>query len=296
MARAGHSVTLVGRKAHMDAIRGNGLRISGIWGDHKVSSLNCAESAVRFVRGDFDLVVVTVKSYDTQEAAEAVAPLVDENTLVCSYQNGLGNAEALARVIPPRNVFGARAIYGVWLPEHGHAEVTVIAQPTALGTYDSETPADRIREIAAAMDTAEIPTVYTDRIATVLWAKVAYNCALNPMSALLDLPYGEVGRRPETRALIEEVIHELYAVGLAMKVPLEPTIPDAYLTLFFDTLLPPTADHYASMREDFRRNRRTEIEALNGAIVRYGDEFQVPTPVNTTLSRLVKAREASYLR
>lgn len=295
MAKAHHDVTLLGRVSHMAAIRTSGLKISGIWGEHLVTNLRCTTSVEDLSRGEFDLIVVTVKSYDTRAAAKAIAPLVDDDTLVCSYQNGLGNAEVLAEVIGSRHVFGARAIYGVWLPEPGHAEVTVIAQPTALGTYDPATSTERVRAIAEAMDEAGLPTVYTDKIATVLWAKVAYNCALNPMSALLDMTYGEVGARPNTRALIEEVIRELYAVGAAMAVPLEPETPEAYLKLFFDTLLPPTANHYASMREDFRRKRRTEIDALNGAIVRYGDQHGIPTPVNTTLTRLVKAREAGYL-
>lgn len=295
MAKAGHEVALVGRTAHMEAIRTQGLRITGIWEDHQVRNLRCLDSVDGLERGEFDLILVTVKAYDTRAAAETIAPLVGADTLVCSYQNGLGNAETLAEVIGPKHVFGARAIYGVWLPEPGHAEVTVIAQPTALGTYDPATPTDRVRAIADAMNEAGLPTVYTDKIATVLWAKVAYNCALNPMSALLDATYGEVGRRPETRALIEEVIRELYAVGGAVGVHLEPPTPEEYLTLFFEELLPPTANHYASMREDFRRKRRTEIDALNGAIVRYGNEHGVPTPVNTTLTRLVEAREAGYL-
>lgn len=296
MARAGHEVTLVGRAGHLDAIRKNGLRITGIWGEHVVTNLQCIEAVEGIERGAHDLILVTVKSYDTRAAAQAIAPLVDDDTLVCSYQNGLGNAEILAEVVGSKHVVGARAIYGVWLPEPGHAEVTVIAQPTALGTYDAATPKDRVRAIAEAMDAAGLPTIYTDRIATVLWAKVAYNCALNPMSALLDVTYGEVGRRADTRALIEEVVSELYAVGDAMDIPLEPQSPGQYLNLFFEKLLPPTANHYASMREDFRRKRRTEIDALNGAIVKYGDELKVPTPVNTTLTRLVKAREAGYLK
>lgn len=295
MAKAGHEVVLIGRKAHMDAVRRGGLRISGIWGEHRVSNLRCMESVEGISRGEFDLIVVTVKSYDTRGAGERIAPLVDDRTLVCSYQNGLGNAEILAETIGSKQVFGARAIYGVWMPEPGHAEVTVIAQPTALGTYDPETGEDRVREIAEAMNAAGLPTVFTDRIATVLWAKVAYNCALNPMSALLDVPYGEVGRLPETRALIGDVVRELYAVGNAMKIPLEPPTPEEYLELFFDKLLPPTAEHYGSMREDFRRKRRTEIDALNGAIVRYGEQHGVSTPVNGTLTRLVKARETGYL-
>lgn len=295
MAKAGHTVTLVGRARHIEAIARGGLRIRGIWGEHHIKELRAATDVSGLRRGEFDLIIVSVKSYDTAHAAESIAPLVDAKTLVCSYQNGLGNAETIADIVGWQHTFGARAIYGVWLPEPGLAEVTVIAQPTALGTYRPETPEDRVRAIALAMDTAGLPTVFTDRIETVLWAKVAYNCALNPMSALLDVPYGVVAERPSSRAVIVEVIRELYAVGNARQVRLEPSTAERYLDVFFNELVPPTAGHYASMREDFRLRRRTEIDALNGAICRYGEEAGIPTPVNQTLTRLVKAREHGYL-
>jgi 2-dehydropantoate 2-reductase len=291
LAETGHTVTLIGRAPHMTAIAEQGLRISGIWGDHHVTGLDARTHLEGLESGQFDLILVAVKSYDTQAAVDAIAPLVDQDTLVCSYQNGLGNAETIAQRFGWERTVGARAIYGVWLPEPGHAEVTVIANPTALGVYDATAPADRVRDIAEAMDAAGLPTVHTDEIATVLWGKVAYNSALNPLSALLDVPYGRLLDTPHTRDLMRKIVHELYAVAGAMNVALKPKTPDAYVRHLFEDLIPPTAAHYASMREDFRRKRRTEIDALNGAICRYGCEYGVPCPVNTALTQLIHARE-----
>jgi 2-dehydropantoate 2-reductase len=169
--------------------------------------------------------------------------------------------------------------------------VTVIANPSALGVYAQPGPEDRVRALVAAMDAAGIPTVYSDRIATVLWGKIAYNCALNPLSGLLDVPYGVLAETEHTRAMLREIVTELYAVANAMQVQLEPATAAEYIDLLFDKLIPPTAAHYASMREDFLQKRRTEIDALNGAICRYGESLGVPCPTNTTLTRLVKARE-----
>jgi len=292
MAKAGHDVWLVGREPHMEAIRAHGLSITGIWGEHTVTNLHTATEPQAIPAETFpDVVFSTVKSYDTPAAVEAVRPLVGPDTLVCAYQNGLGNAEAIAEAVGWERTVGARAIYGVWLPEPGHAEVTVIANPTALGVYDSAAPAERVRALAAAMDKAGLPTVYTDEIGTVLWAKVAYNCALNPLSALLDVPYGALLDTEYTRAIMRDIVHELYAVGNAMGVRLAPETPEDYVRLLFEELIPPTAAHYASMREDFRRGRPTEIEALNGAISRYGRQHDVPCPVNTMATSLVHARE-----
>ena len=294
MAKAGHQVTLVGRQAHLHAIDSAGLRIIGIWGHHTVRGLTLREDVHALSRGDYDLIVIAVKSYDTEAAARAIARLVDDETLVCSYQNGLGNIESIAAVVGPEQCFGARVIYGARITEPGLVEVTVIAQPTALGCYEMGPPEKDVRAISSEMDEAGLPTVFTDSIETVLWSKVAYNCALNPISALLNIPYGVVGET--SRALIEEVIRELYAVGAARGVALKPSTAEEYVDLFFDVLLPPTQEHYASMREDFLRKRRTEIGALNGAICRFAEEHgAIDTPVNRTLTQLVMAREASYL-
>ncbi len=291
MANAGHAVTLVGRPAHMDAIAASGLRITGIWGEHTVTTLATHTRVATLPPGGFDVVLIAVKSYDTLEATRAVLPLLDEHTLVCSYQNGLGNAETIAALAGWERTVGARVIYGARIPQPGVAEVTVIANPTALGVYHPGAPADRVRTLAEAMDTALVPTVYTEAIATMLWGKVAYNCALNPLSALLDVPYGALAETEDTRAIMEEAVQELYAVAAAKGIALEPGTAAGYMELFYGKLLPPTAAHYASMREDFQRRRRTEIEALNGAIARYGKEYGVPCPVNTMLTRLVHARE-----
>lgn len=291
MAQAGHAVTLVGREAHMEAIRARGLRISGIWGDQRVHGICVQTDTQGLGAGNYDFVLVTVKSYDTARAIDAVAPLLSSKTLVCSYQNGLGNAETIAARIGWPRTIGARAIFGAWIPEPGHTDVTVIANPCAVGTYAPETPTEPVRVLAEAMDAAGVPTLYTDEIATVLWAKVAYNCALNPLSALLDVPYGTLLETEQTRSILREVVGELYAVGRVTGVALKPSDSEAYIKLLFEKLIPPTAAHYASMREDFRQRRRTEIDALNGAICRYGETAGVPCPTNTLLTRLVHARE-----
>jgi 2-dehydropantoate 2-reductase len=291
MARAGHAVTLVGRAAHMDAIAARGLHITGIWGDHIVRALDTRTSVDGLKAGDFDVVFISVKSFDTRAAMDAVSPVLDGATLVCAYQNGLGNAEVIAEFAGWERTVGVRAIYGVICPEPGAAHVTVIANPTALGVYDNAAPADRVRALAAAMDEAGLPTVYSEKIRTVLWGKVTYNCALNPLSALLDVPYGGLAETEHTRSLLREIVHEVYTVAAAMDVPLEPATPEDYVTHLFDDLIPPTAAHYASMHEDLARGRRTEIDALNGAICRYGDERGVACPVNSFLTRLIKARE-----
>ena len=295
MAQAGHSVVLSGRKDHLDCITKHGLRISGIWGNHQVKeNLKCITKSTDIPDLSFDVIFITVKSYDTATVIHDVQSLMDTHTLVCSYQNGLGNGEIIAGQIGWERTIGARAIFGVKIIESGHVEVTVIAQPTALGCLRPGPDIERIQALSVNMHDAGIPTVYTDSLETLIWAKVAYNSALNPLSALLDVPYGAVGESDETRSVVSEVIHELYSVGWACGVSLKPGSPAEFLELFYKILLPPTATHYASMREDLLRKRRTEIDALNGAIVRLGEKHTIQCPVNRLLTRLIRAREKLY--
>ncbi len=291
LAKNNHDITLLGRQEHMDAIARQGLHISGIWGDHHVTSLKTCTSPQELSSDPFDLIFITVKSYATAEAVREIQPFLHAQSLVCSYQNGLGNMETIASAAGWDRTFGARAIFGARVPEAGCVEVTVMAAPTALGCYREGPSPERVGAIVEMMDRAALPTVFTDRLETLLWEKVAYNCALNPLSALLDVPYGALAESKYTRIIMEEVIGELYAVARGKKISLTHEQPEDWLRHFYQVLLPPTAAHYASMREDLRLGRRTEIDALNGAIVRFGLEQGLDCPSNNLLTRLIRARE-----
>ena len=291
LKRAGVEVSLVGREEMISAIQKEGLFISGIWGNHHIKGFESSTHIVEEWKGKFDLVVLAVKSYDTEEAMQSICPILREDTLVCSYQNGLGNVEKIAeyvgmsRTIPGRVIFGSRVI------KPGFVQVTVIAEPTALGRFEGGPEEGTVKEIVKLMDGAGIPTIYHENIKGLIWAKVAYNCALNPLSALLDVPYGKLLETEETIQIMKEIITELYAVAMGKNIPMIVPTPEAYIDHLFNVLIPPTAQHYASMREDLKLGRRTEIDALNGAIWRLGEELGIECPVNKYFTYLVKARE-----
>jgi len=295
LQQAGHQVELLGRARHLDTIRENGLRISGIWGNHTIHGMGLHTNPDSIPQVDYDAVIICVKSYATAEAAQLAARFAGSDTLVVAYQNGLGNAERIADAVGWDRTVGVRAIYGVRIDTPGCAEVTVIAAPTAIGMYRPEaaTPARQaqVLQLVAAMESAGLPTVAVEHVSTVLWAKVAYNAALNPLSALLDVPYGALPKSPDTRAIMEQVIDELYAVATAMRVALAPATAAAYKEHFYNDLVPPTAAHYASMREDLRLGRRTEIDALNGAVVAFGKQYGVACPTNEFLTRVIHGHE-----
>jgi len=295
LARAGHEVTLVGRAGHLAAIREKGLRISGIWGEHRVTNLACYRSVGEIPGGEagggFDLILVTVKSYDTPEAARTIMPLVREGTLVLSLQNGYGNVETLEEIIGEEEVLGGRVIFGVDVVEPGSVRVTVYAEEVLIGSRLRLVGLERLLAIAGAFTSAGIPTKPTQKISEHIWGKVLYNAALNPLGAILRRTYGELAANAFTREIMDYVIAEIFAVAAATGVELLWKEPEEYRKVFYEKLVPPTAGHYPSMMRDIEAGRRTEIDALNGAVVRLAHDAGVIAPVNLALANEIKFLE-----
>jgi 2-dehydropantoate 2-reductase len=287
LARQGHRVTLVGRKSNMDAISKSGLHISGIWGEHTVLNLD----AVTLPPHKFmDIIFLTVKSFDTATAAMDAMSMVGPDTIVVSMQNGLGNIETLADIAGKYKTVGSMAIFGAIIPEPGNVEVTVIASETLVGEIDG-VPTLRVEAIARMLDDAGIPTKTSTNIMRDIWHKALYSIALNPLSALLEVPYGDIADNPNTRWLVEKMISEAFQVAGACGVDLGLESPEEYLKILWNQKLPPTSEHRSSMLQDILRGKRTEIDFINGAVVRLGKEYGIETPNNTTLVRIVKAKE-----
>lgn len=291
LAKAGHHVSLVGRKGHMAAIRERGLHIQGIWGEHLIRNLNTFTTTREVPSGHLDLVLITTKSYDTEEATRQALPLIAADTLLVSLQNGLGNIETISGIAGPHHVVGGRLIFGVEPVAEGRVKVTVYADKVMLGSPTGEVDFARIEGIAQAFTEAGIPTAATLEIERFIWGKMLYNCCLNALSALLEVTYGELSKHAATREIMTAIIVEVFAVAGRKGVTLAWCSPLEYERLLFGQLIPDTYSHHASMLYDVRRGKETEIDSLNGAIAKLGRESGVPTPANQMLTQLVKAKE-----
>ncbi len=291
LAKAGHEVTLLGRPWHLDVIRKNGLAISGLWGDQLIRSLNTATRLEELnAAPPFDWVLFCVKAHQTEEAARMVKQVMRDPTLLCAFQNGLGNYEALTQHLDPSRVALGRVIFGAEI-EPGRVAVTVSADEVLIGAPDPRVPRDAIAALAAALKSSGVPSRPTESIVPALWGKALYNCALNGLSTLLEVPYGRLVEQAVTRRMMERIIEEAYRVAAAQPIALKPPTAVEYLELLFTRLIPSTAAHHSSMLQDLRRGRSTEIDAMNGAIVRLGARAGIPAPMNALVTRLVHARE-----
>ncbi len=289
-----HEVTLVGRDPHIVEIKKHGLTVSGVFGDYNFRDLE----AVTSIRGveSRDLILITTKSYDTKKAVEQIAGLVGEDTKVVSVQNGIGNEDIISKIVGREHTMGCMAIFGAAIPEPGHVKVTVYASECLVGCVGGVGGAGGVGDekwaakVADAFSNAGIPALPTDDIIREKWMKAFYNIGLNPLSAILKVPYGDLKEHDETRVIMKKLIDEAFKVAAAVGVKLK-LDNDEYFEYFLEKQIPPTARHKSSMLQDIERGKRTEIDYLNGAIVSMGKRYKIETPVNETITNVVKMLE-----
>jgi 2-dehydropantoate 2-reductase len=287
-------VRFVTRPGGAAALERDGIRRTGIFGEHLAApgDFDLAASADALPPSPPDFVLVCTKTFASEAVADALARSQGlGGAPVVLFHNGWGSAEVFAGRLARERVFNARVITGFRRSSPAHVEVTVHAEPIRIGSLFGA-PASRVQPLADAIAAGGIPCETTDGIARDLWAKMLYNCALNPMGALLGVPYGELGARPASRRLIARIVEEVFGVLRAAGLATHWSDAAAYLDDFFRRILPLTAGHESSMLQDLRAGRRTEIEALSGAVSALGRRHGVSTPVNDVLAELVRAAEA----
>ena len=287
LAAAGHAVLLVGRDPHMATVARDGLLLTGLFGETRVRP-GVATDLERAAR-PCDAVLVAVKSHATAAVARVLAAWRPAPPVVVSLQNGLGNVETLAAGLGSSTVLGGRVIFGALLPEPAHAHVTVNAKPVAIGPLEPGPGSAAAATLARAVDAAGIPCEPVEAVGPILWEKALYNCGLNPLGALHGLTYGEVAAR--CRGELDAAIDEGFRVARAAGAGLPWRDEAAFRAHFHAVLLPPTAAHRSSMRQDLEAGRRTEIDAIGGAIVRLGARHRIPTPVHERLVAAIHAAE-----
>jgi 2-dehydropantoate 2-reductase len=273
LARAGHELTLIGRQRHIDEVLRAGLLLQTRDFEARVR-MNASTSA-QGVRGS-ELVLFCVKSTDTEAAGAELAPHLAAHALVLSLQNGVDNAARLQALlkqrVAPAVVYVATEMAGPGhVKHHGRGELVVPPEVGALKDTFSR---------------AGVPLQISDNVIGALWAKLVVNCAYNALSAITQLPYGRLVQGDGVEAVMRDAVDECLAVARACGVTLpgdmHETVPGIARTM---------PSQYSSTAQDLASGKRTEIDHLNGYVVRKGEALGIPTPVNRALHTLVKLME-----
>ncbi len=280
-----HDVTLVGRDPHMEAVRKAGLRIGGR------TEVVVRPRAVTGVRDAPvpDVLLVTVKAYDTEEALAEARPILGDRTVVASLQNGLGNLEAIRKHVDPRRVVGGVTTHGVTYEAPGvvrHAGTGY----TVLGSLAGD--GGPAREVRDALVGVGVEAEVSEAILGEVWAKVVVNAGINPVTAITGLPNGALVEEPHLRELVTRACEEAVAVAHAEGVEL----PEDDLVVRTREVAEATGSNKSSMLQDVERGKRTEIGAICGEVVTRGRVRGVETPVNQALWALVRGIESTTMR
>jgi 2-dehydropantoate 2-reductase len=269
----GHDVTFLARGRNLEALRSGGLRVRSVHGDFDLPTVTAAERAT----DAFDVVLICVKTYDNESAADVMGEAVGHGTTLVSLQNGVDNERFWGERFPQGTVIAGTARIVAWLEEPGVVVQRGADVALALGTFDAaDTP--RAEELAGAIRETGIDVgVYADAQAA-LWLKLAGIVSVGTVTAYGRCTIGEAFASPELSRLMEDAARETEAVARARGINLPPGASDAILGYARAMI----QDFNSSMARDLEAGRPLEIEALSGAVVRHGEEAGVPTPANRT--------------
>jgi 2-dehydropantoate 2-reductase len=281
LAKAGQEVTFIARGAHLQAIRDKGLHVKSVHGDFTVSPVKATDRPGEI--GAVDLVLVATKTYHTEEAAQAIKPLIGDNTVVISLQNGIDAAERIGSAVGMERMLGGATWLSAAIEAPGRIGQYSQFRRIALGELDGRiTP--RAQAVASAFATTPAVVELVPNIRQMLWTKFVFISAISALGGLTRVSMGEYRHVPEAREVLAQAMAEVAAVAQACGVALDADIVAKTLS-FIDAAAP---DMRPSMQRDLEAGRMSELESLIGVVVRLGRERGVPTPVMRLAYALLK--------
>lgn len=238
--------------------------------------------------GSADIIFLCVKSYDTKAAVGRCRPLITVDTAVVTLQNGVGNIETIAELVGENNVVGGSTNIGATLLEPGKVRLagkgeTVIGKPDGKLSF-------HVRTIRELFNKAGIETRLSQDIKGILWSKLMINCGINALSAILRLPSGRLLEHESSRSLMREAVTEAVKIAKRKRIKLLYDDPLAKV----EAVCEATSANMSSMLQDVLKARRTEIDVINGVVVRFGQELGISVPVNAALVNIIRTIESSY--
>ncbi|MCK4364757.1 MAG: 2-dehydropantoate 2-reductase [Thermoplasmatales archaeon] len=274
-----NNVILIGRKSHVDVINKSGLKIQG------KTNLNVAIEASESAKNSFvapDLLILAVKSYDTEAAMKSIAPMIGDNTYVMSLQNGLDNIEKIEKFVDRKKIMVCITTHGAVFSRPGVVKHTGKGH-TILGELNGK-KTGRIKNIARIFNEVGADTKISSDIIREIWVKAIINSSINPLTTIFQCKNGYLLENPVLDNIVEKVCMESTTIANKEGIHL------SFQNMLKKTkeVTQNTADNYSSMLQSFRKGKKTEINSINGKIVDIGRIYAIDTLMNEILVYLVK--------
>jgi 2-dehydropantoate 2-reductase len=273
LARAGEDVWFVGRGEHFEAMHRDGLRITSSVGNFTISASQIVQDPGLI--GHADVALFCVKSYDTESAARQLSPLLDDRSLIISLQNGVDNVEKIASVLPNIPTYGGAAYVSSRITAPGQITETGGFQRIVFGPTSGR-PSATAQVMHERFLHAGIKSHLAENIIKELWQKLIFIASMGSLTAVSRLTHGEIVGNPATRALMFDAMREVRTVALKLGIDVDPVDEARVL----EGLKRFSDDTRSSMYYDLVAGKPMEIEALNGTVVRLGEQVGVPTPIH----------------
>jgi 2-dehydropantoate 2-reductase len=283
LAAAGEDMSFIARGAHLEALKTRGLRLDSPRGDLVLPAVRATDDPAEI--GPVDVVLFTVKMYDVERAARAIAPLIGPDTVVVTLQNGVEAVDLVSRAVGRGHVAGGVAYVAAVIAAPGVIKHTALDR-LIFGELDGRRSA-RLEALHAACLAAGFDATLSTAIDVDLWSKFSRLSVFSGMTAVTRSPIGILRDDPDLLSMLRAACEESIAVGRARGVPLPDMVMDEILAMVHS--LPPVAK--SSMLEDLERGRQLELPWLSGAVVRLGRESQVPTPIHRFIATVLKPFE-----
>ena len=296
VASQGADISIYARGETAKAIKENGIKRCGLFTHYEIREIPVYESYEEIPKNHFDYIFICSKTTANEDIAENLnrnRNILKESTKIIIFQNGFGNDEHYLKHFTKKQVFSARVITGFTRPERHISEVTVYTEPILLGSLQGENP-DSLQEIADLITASGIKCEITTEVDKYLWAKMLYNCTLNPLGAILDVTYGQLTENPYTLDIMNSIIDEIFEVIKASPYETLWETPDEYRDIFYSKLVPDTYNHYSSTHQDIKKKIPTEIDSLNGKVIQLGKLNNVNVKTNEFIYNLIKAIESTF--
>jgi 2-dehydropantoate 2-reductase len=285
LTQGGHETWLIDRSpAHVEAMRRDGLQVDDADGSRRVQ-VRAATQAAEV--GHVDLVVVLVKSFHTDSAMRGALDLIGPDTVVLSLQNGLGHEDVLSEIVGRERVLAGKTYVGGVLRAPGQIQSGVRGKFTYIGELDGQITR-RVQAIAEVFNASGLATTVSDNILGTMWDKLLINVATGALTGITRLTYGQLYEEPVLKATALAAVVEAMAAAKAAGVMLSMTDAEQAWTLAAEGL---SSEFKTSMLQSLEKGSVTEIDFINGAVVRWGERLGVPTPVNSTLVACIKGIE-----
>ena len=291
-------ISILARGETAKAIKENGIKRTGLFTNYSFTKdeVTVYEDYAEIPKNEFDFILITSKTTANEDISTKLnenKDILKENCKILIIQNGFGNDNPYLRYFSKNQVFCARIITGFTRPERHISEVTVYTEPILLGSLQGENP-ECLSPIAEMITKSGIKCELTEEVDKYLWAKMLYNCTLNPLGAILNVNYGKLTENPYAKELMDNIIYEIFEVINASEYETLWDNSDEYRDIFYSKLVPDTYNHYSSTHQDIQRKIKTEIDSLTGTVIELGEKYNIDVSCNKIIYNLIKSIESEF--